>query len=91
MIMEDLEKAMGAAVRADEKEMRRYAEVVANSEREADTLRRRVMDEISKGELSPTERRSDGTCEKSGHGCRLEPRVNTSTRRRINGRCAPVN
>jgi predicted phosphate transport protein (TIGR00153 family) len=56
LIVEDLEKAMGAAVRADEKEMRRYGEVVANGEREADTLRRKVMDEISKGELSPTDR-----------------------------------
>lgn len=55
-IIEDLEKAITAAIKKDEKEMRRCIEKVASSEREADTLRRRVMDEISKGELAPTDR-----------------------------------
>lgn len=55
-IVEDLEKAIRAAVKNDVKEMQRCVERVASSEREADTLRRKVMDEISKGELSPVDR-----------------------------------
>jgi predicted phosphate transport protein (TIGR00153 family) len=55
-IIEDFEKAVTAAVKNDEKEMQRYIERVANSEREADALRRKVMDEVSKGELSPVDR-----------------------------------
>jgi predicted phosphate transport protein (TIGR00153 family) len=55
-IVEDLEKAIVAAIEKDEKEMRRCIERVTSSEREADALRRRVMDEISKGELAPTDR-----------------------------------
>jgi hypothetical protein len=51
-----LEKAIVAAIRKDEKEMRLCVERVSNSEKEADTLRRNVMDEVSKGELSPTDR-----------------------------------
>lgn len=55
-IVEGLEKAIVAAIRKDEKEMRLCVERVSNSEKEADTLRRNVMDEVSKGELSPTDR-----------------------------------
>ncbi len=55
-IVEDLEKAIMAAIAKDEKEMRRCIERVSISEREADNLRRKVMDEISKGELSPMDR-----------------------------------
>jgi predicted phosphate transport protein (TIGR00153 family) len=55
-IVEDLEKAIHAAVSGDVKEMRRCIERVASSEKEADVLRRKVMDEISTGELSPTDR-----------------------------------
>ncbi len=55
-IVEDLEKAAIAAVEHDNEEMRRSIERVTRGEREADTLRRKVMDEISKGELSPIDR-----------------------------------
>jgi predicted phosphate transport protein (TIGR00153 family) len=55
-IVEDLEKAIMAAIKSEEKEMRIYIERVASSEREADALRRKVMDEVSKGELSPVDR-----------------------------------
>lgn len=55
-IVEDLEKAIRAAIKRDKKEMQECIERVASSEREADTLRRKVMDEISTGELSPTDR-----------------------------------
>jgi predicted phosphate transport protein (TIGR00153 family) len=55
-IAEDLEKAISAAIKQDDKEMKRCVERVTSSEREADRLRRRVMDEISKGELAPTDR-----------------------------------
>jgi len=55
-IVEDLEKAIRAAIKSDVKEMQRCVERVASSEREADALRRKVMDEISKGELSPVDR-----------------------------------
>lgn len=55
-IVEDLEKAIAAAVRNEEKEMQKYTERVSSNEKEADSLRRRVMDEVSKGELAPTDR-----------------------------------
>jgi predicted phosphate transport protein (TIGR00153 family) len=55
-IAEDTEKAIAAAIRGDENEKARLTRTVANSEREADKLRRSVMEEISKGELSPTDR-----------------------------------
>jgi uncharacterized protein len=55
-IVEDLEKAAIAAVEHDNEEMRRSIERVTREEKEADALRRKVMDEISKGELSPTDR-----------------------------------
>jgi predicted phosphate transport protein (TIGR00153 family) len=55
-IVEDLEKAIRAAIKGDLKEMQTCIERVVNSEKEADRLRRNVMDEISTGELSPTDR-----------------------------------
>jgi predicted phosphate transport protein (TIGR00153 family) len=55
-IVEDLEKALIAATRNDGKEMQSCIERVTNGEKEADTLRRKVMDEISKGELPPIDR-----------------------------------
>jgi predicted phosphate transport protein (TIGR00153 family) len=55
-IVEDLEKAMRASIKGDKKETERCVQRVASSEKEADGLRRNVMDEISTGELSPTDR-----------------------------------
>jgi predicted phosphate transport protein (TIGR00153 family) len=55
-IVEDLEKAISAATKNDEKEMQRFIDRVSSSEREADAMRRKVMDEVSKGELSPADR-----------------------------------
>lgn len=55
-IVEDLEKALQSAVKGNEKEMRERIERVTNSEKEADALRREVMDEVSKGELPPMDR-----------------------------------
>jgi len=55
-IVEDLEKAIRAAVRGDSKETQACIERVTSSEREADKLRRKLMDEISVGELSPVDR-----------------------------------
>jgi predicted phosphate transport protein (TIGR00153 family) len=55
-IIEDLEKAIMAAIKSEENEMRICIERVASSERQADALRRKVMDEVSKGELSPVDR-----------------------------------
>jgi predicted phosphate transport protein (TIGR00153 family) len=55
-IVEDLEKAMRASIKNDKKEMEKCIRRVASSEEEADGLRRNVMDEISTGELSPTDR-----------------------------------
>jgi predicted phosphate transport protein (TIGR00153 family) len=55
-IVEDLSKAIQAAVKKDEKEIEKYTERVASGEKEADSLRRKVMDEVSKGELSPMDR-----------------------------------
>ena len=55
-IVEDLEKAIHADVEKDEKEMEKCIERVTSSEKEADTLRRKVMDDVSRGELPPTDR-----------------------------------
>jgi len=55
-IVEDLEKAIVAAIKRGEKEMKLCIERVSNSEKEADILRRNVMDEVSKGELSPMDK-----------------------------------
>ena len=55
-IVEDLEKAIGAAVQGDLREMQTSIERVTKNEREADELRRRIVDEVSKGELSPVDR-----------------------------------
>lgn len=55
-IVEDLEKALRAAVEGNSEEMQSCIARVTSSEKEADSLRRRVMDEISTGELSPTDR-----------------------------------
>jgi predicted phosphate transport protein (TIGR00153 family) len=55
-IVEDLEKALKAAVAGDEKEKQECIRRVAASEREADNLRRRVIIEVSKGELAPADR-----------------------------------
>ena len=55
-IVEDLERAIHMAVGGDTKEMRKYSERVTFSEARADLLRRKVMDEISTGELSPIDR-----------------------------------
>lgn len=55
-IVEDLEDAITAAISNNEKEMLSRVQRVTNSEKEADSLRRRIMDEISKGELAPADR-----------------------------------
>jgi len=55
-IVEDLENSIRAAVEKDTKEMQTCVARVTSGEKEADSLRRKVMDEISKGELSPTDR-----------------------------------
>jgi predicted phosphate transport protein (TIGR00153 family) len=55
-IVEDLEKAIRAAIKTDLKEMKTCIARVASSEKEADSLRRKVMSEISTGDLSPNDR-----------------------------------
>ncbi len=55
-IVEDLEKAVDAAIRKNEKETQKYIKRVTNAEKEADKLRRKVMDDVSKGELPPVDR-----------------------------------
>ena len=55
-IVEDLDKAIRAAIEQNKEEMRVCVGRVAASENEADDLRRRIMDEISRGELPPTDR-----------------------------------
>ncbi len=55
-IVEDVENAIRAAISNDKKKMADSVERVESSEKEADMLRRKVMDEISKGELPPTDR-----------------------------------
>jgi predicted phosphate transport protein (TIGR00153 family) len=55
-IVEDLENAIRAAVTRDLKETQVCIGRVASAEKEADSIRRKVMDEISTGELSSTDR-----------------------------------
>ena len=55
-IVADLEMAIGATIRKDEKEKQTCIKRVTSSEKEADRLRRKVMDDVSKGELSPIDR-----------------------------------
>jgi predicted phosphate transport protein (TIGR00153 family) len=55
-IVEDLEKAIMAAIREDEEEKQKCIKRVESNEKEADALRRSVMDDISQGELSPIDR-----------------------------------
>lgn len=54
--VEDLEKAVKAAIKGDEKEERTAIGRVASAENEADRLRRVVMTELARGELPPTDR-----------------------------------
>jgi len=55
-IVEDLESAIRAAVKGKNEEMRNAIKRVAKNEEEADRIRRKVMDELSHGELSPIDR-----------------------------------
>jgi len=55
-IVEDLESAIRAAMKGEMDEMKKAIKRVAKNEEEADRIRRRVMDELSHGELSPIDR-----------------------------------
>jgi len=54
--VEDLEKALKAAINNNEKETKASIDRVISAEKEADRLRRVVMTELSGGELPPTDR-----------------------------------
>lgn len=54
--VEDLERAVRAAVSGNEKEEKTAIERVTSAEKEADRLRRVVMTELARGELPPTDR-----------------------------------
>jgi predicted phosphate transport protein (TIGR00153 family) len=55
-IVKDLERAIDSAIKRDERELQTHIARVTESEREADKLRRSVMDEVSRGELPPADR-----------------------------------
>jgi predicted phosphate transport protein (TIGR00153 family) len=55
-IVEDLERAVKAWVNNDEKELKVCADRIAKAEKEADNLRREVMDELARGELPAADR-----------------------------------
>lgn len=55
-IVKDLRAAVDAAVKEDNKEREKYVERITNGEKEADTLRRNFMGELSRGELPPADR-----------------------------------
>lgn len=55
-LVEDLEQAVDAAIKNDEKEMQKCIRRVKSGEEEGDVLRRKIMDDISKGELPPVDR-----------------------------------
>jgi len=54
--VEDLERAVKAAVKLNEEETKAAIERVISAEKEADTLRRAVMTELARGELPPMDR-----------------------------------
>lgn len=54
--VEDLERAVKASVKLDDKEVKAAIERVISAEKEADRLRRAVMTELARGELPPTDR-----------------------------------
>jgi predicted phosphate transport protein (TIGR00153 family) len=55
-VVKDLRNAVDAAVKEDLKEKEKYVERITSGEKEADALRRNFMDELSRGELPPTDR-----------------------------------
>jgi len=55
-VVEDLERAVKAAVQHKEKETKESIDRVTSAEKEADRLRRAVMTELGGGELPPTDR-----------------------------------
>jgi len=55
-IVEDLERAVKAWVNNDEKELTVCADRIAKAEKEADNLRREVMNELARGELPAADR-----------------------------------
>jgi predicted phosphate transport protein (TIGR00153 family) len=55
-IVEDLERAVRAATENKYEDMRLCINRVTNAEKEADSLRRKVMEELSLGELPPIDR-----------------------------------
>jgi len=55
-IAEDLEKAIKAALKGEIKKRDASVKRIAQGEQEADKLRRRIMDELSSGELLPVDR-----------------------------------
>jgi len=56
LIVGDLEKAVEAAVSNKTNETKSFVDSIARAEKEADTLRRSFMDELSQGELPPADR-----------------------------------
>jgi len=54
--VEDLERAVKAAVNGNEKDEKTAIDRVTSAEKEADRLRRVVMTELAQGELPPTDR-----------------------------------
>ena len=55
-IVNDLEKAVGAAVSNNHDETKLLVASITKAEKEADTLRRNFMDELAQGQLSPADR-----------------------------------
>jgi hypothetical protein len=55
-IVEDLERAVKAWVKNDEKELKVCVERISKAEKEADNLRREVMNELARGELPAADR-----------------------------------
>jgi len=55
-IVEDLERAVKEWVNNDEKELKACADRIAKAEKEADILRREVMNELARGELPAADR-----------------------------------
>ncbi len=55
-IVDDLEKAVEAAVSNKAEETKSFVDNITRAEKEADILRRKFMDELSQGELPPEDR-----------------------------------
>lgn len=55
-IAEEFLKAIKNAVKGDRREVRKSHRIISMTEKEADVMRKKIIDELARGELAPTDR-----------------------------------